>query len=46
MDRSPEVLRQSWQLILDGSPERVELVPYSGRLWGTPRSFRVGTIER
>lgn len=41
-----EVPRQTWQLTLDGSPELVELVPYSGRLWGTPSSFRVGTVER
>lgn len=46
MNRSPDVFRQTWQLILDGSPELVELVPYSGRLLGTPSSFRVGSIER
>jgi hypothetical protein len=46
MGNGPEVPRQTWQLTLDGSLELVELVPYSGRLWGTPRSFRVGTVER
>jgi hypothetical protein len=37
--------RQTWAPILDGSQELVELVPYSGRLWGTPDSFRVRLIE-
>jgi hypothetical protein len=37
---------RTWQLSLGGSPETVELVPYSGRLGGTPSSFRIGTIER
>jgi hypothetical protein len=46
MGHGPEAPRQTWQLTLDGSPELVELVPYSGRLWGTPRSFRVDTVER
>jgi hypothetical protein len=46
MDRGPALPRQTWQLTLDGSPELVELVPYSGRLWGTPGSFRVATVER
>jgi hypothetical protein len=36
---------QTWKIKLDGSPVLVELVPYSGRLWGVPTSFRVGTVE-
>jgi len=40
------VRQQTWKLMLDGSQEVVELVPYSGRLWGAPESFRIGTIER
>jgi hypothetical protein len=46
MDHGLVLPHQTWQLTLDGSPELVELVPYSGRLWGTPGSFRVGTVER
>jgi hypothetical protein len=38
--------RQVWKLLLDGSPVLVELVPYTGRLWGTPGSFRIGAVER
>jgi hypothetical protein len=46
MDHRPDLPRQTWQLTLDGSPKPVELVPYAGRLGGTPSSFRVGTVER
>ncbi len=46
MGHTPALRSQIWRLTLDGSPELVELVPYSGRLWGTPRSFRLGTVER
>jgi hypothetical protein len=46
MGHGTDVPRQTWQLSLDGLPELVELVSYSGRLWGTPRSFRVGAVER
>jgi len=45
MVHGADIPRQTWQLTLDGSPELVELVPYTGRLWGTPRSFCVGGVE-
>ena len=45
MGHGADIPRQTWQLTLDGSVELVELVPYAGRLWGTPRSFRVGGVE-
>ena len=44
-NHSREPLR-TWRIKLDGSPTLVELVPYSGRLWGVPTSFRVGTVEQ
>jgi hypothetical protein len=46
MDHGPVPAHQTWHLTLDRSPELVELVPYSGRLLGTPGSFRVGSVER
>jgi hypothetical protein len=35
-----------WRVSVDGSPVVVELLPYSGRLWGAPSSFSVGGVER
>jgi hypothetical protein len=37
--------RRTWKVKLDGSSELIELVPYSGRLWGVPTSFRVRAVE-
>ena len=38
--------RQTWPITLDGSALVVELLPYAGRLWGTPESFRVDEVEQ
>ncbi len=37
---------QTWHLSLDGSGAVVELLPYSGRMWGAPNTFRVGDTQR
>jgi hypothetical protein len=46
IDHQREASGLTWDVDVDGSPLRVELVPYAGPLWGAPNKFRVGEVEQ